>query len=40
MWDTAGQHKYRCLSQIYLRDATVVVIVFDLTIRASFEAVG
>lgn len=39
MWDTAGQHKYRCLSQIYLRDATVAVIVFDLTERNTFEAV-
>jgi small GTP-binding protein len=38
IWDTAGQEVYRALLPMYLRDAEVIVIVFALNDRTSFEA--
>lgn len=44
LWDTAGQERFRSLIPSYLKDATVNIIVFDLTStiilnadRRSFE---
>jgi Ras-related protein Rab-6A len=46
LWDTAGQERFRSLIPSYLKDATVTIIVFDLTStiminedRRSFENV-
>jgi small GTP-binding protein len=39
VWDTAGQEKYRCLTQMYFRDAKVALIVYDVTNRRSFDCV-
>ena len=36
IWDTAGQEKYRSLGPIYCRDASVGLIVFDITSTISF----
>ena len=38
IWDTAGQEKFRSMSSSYYRRANVAFVVFDLTVRASFEA--
>lgn len=38
VWDTAGQEKYRSMSSSYYRGANVAFVVFDLTARASFDA--
>lgn len=38
MWDTAGQERYRSLAPMYYRGAEVVVLVFALDDRHSFEA--
>lgn len=38
MWDTAGQERYRSLAPMYYRGAEVVVLVFALSDRQSFEA--
>ena len=38
LWDTAGQEKFRSLARIFYKDAEVVVFVFDITIKTSFEA--
>uniref|UniRef100_A0A0P4XDC2 EF-hand calcium-binding domain-containing protein 4A n=1 Tax=Daphnia magna TaxID=35525 RepID=A0A0P4XDC2_9CRUS len=35
-WDTAGQEKYRSISQQYLRKADGVLIVYDVTSEMSF----
>ena len=35
--DTAGQEKYRSISQIYYRDAIAAILVFDITDRKSFD---
>ncbi|EKE41428.1 hypothetical protein ENUP19_0347G0047 [Entamoeba nuttalli] len=39
MWDAAGQERYRSLSQIYYRDATVALLVYDITRLETFNAV-
>jgi small GTP-binding protein len=37
IWDTAGQERFRSVSKAYFRNALGAVLVFDLTIKASFE---
>ena len=36
-WDTAGQERYRALVTMYSRGAAVVILVFDVSLRESFE---
>lgn len=38
-WDTAGQEKYRSITQSYYRNADAVIMVFDLTNRGSFASI-
>jgi len=40
LWDTAGEEQYRSLASVYLRSAKGVLVVFDLTCRASLESVN
>ena len=37
IWDTAGQEKYRSLSQIFYKDAAIAILVYDITKEKSFE---
>eukprot|EP00388_Colpodella_angusta_P030290 GDKK01019102.1.p1 GENE.GDKK01019102.1~~GDKK01019102.1.p1 ORF type:complete len:217 (-),score=30.07 GDKK01019102.1:47-667(-) len=37
LWDTAGQEKFRTLTGSYYRGAHGIVLVYDCTVRASFE---
>lgn len=37
MWDTAGQERYRSLIPTYLKNAHLVVFVFDVTKPATME---
>jgi small GTP-binding protein len=39
IWDTVGQEKYRSLAKIFYKDAKIIVFVFDITKRKSFEAI-
>lgn len=39
LWDTAGQERFRTMTSTYFRGAQAVLLVFDVTDRASFEAV-
>ena len=39
MWDTAGQEKYRSLSQLFFKDASVALIIYDITSKPSFEEI-
>jgi len=37
LWDTAGQERFRSLIPSYIRDASAVMVVYDITNRASFH---
>lgn len=39
IWDTAGQEKYKSITQSYYRYAAGIIIVFDLTKQYTFENV-
>uniref|UniRef100_A0A8C3JSE7 RAB42, member RAS oncogene family n=1 Tax=Calidris pygmaea TaxID=425635 RepID=A0A8C3JSE7_9CHAR len=39
LWDTAGQERFRSITRSFYRSAAGVLLVFDLTNRASFERV-
>ncbi|KAL7722850.1 Rab family GTPase [Entamoeba marina] len=39
VWDAAGQERYRSLSSIYYRNATVALLVYDITRQETFSAV-
>jgi Ras-related protein Rab-6A len=36
LWDTAGQERFRSLIPSYIRDSSIVVIVYDVTSQSSF----
>jgi small GTP-binding protein len=38
IWDTAGSERYHSVIPSFFRSASAVVIVYDVTARASFEA--
>ena len=37
IWDTAGQEKYRSLTKFFYKDATIVILVYDITREDSFD---
>jgi Ras-related protein Rab-22 len=39
IWDTAGQEIYRSLAKIFYKDASVAILVYDITNRKSFEEI-
>jgi small GTP-binding protein len=39
-WDTSGMEKYRSINQIYYREASAALLVFDLTEKRTFEDLG
>ena len=39
IWDTAGQERYRAVSKMIYRNASVVLLVYDITNESSFNAI-
>ena len=39
IWDTTGQEKYRSLTKIFIKDSKIVIFVYDITTKASFEEI-
>lgn len=39
IWDTAGQDRFKTITQAYYKGAHGVIVVFDLTEKVSFEHV-
>lgn len=39
LWDTAGQESFRSITRSYYRGCAAVILVYDVTCRASFEHV-
>ena len=37
IWDTAGQEIYRSLAKLFYKDAKVIILVYDMTRKGSFE---
>ena len=37
MWDTAGQEKFRGLIPSYVRNASIVFVVYDISVKTSFD---
>ena len=37
IWDTAGQEKYKALTKFFYKDATVAILVYDITRKESFD---
>ena len=40
MWDTAGQERFRSLSKIFIKDSQIVLFVYDIVNRKSFENIS
>ena len=38
-WDTSGQEKYHAINKIYYKDAKIVILVYDITKRKSFDEI-
>ena len=36
LYDTAGQEKFKSLIPMYIRDANIIIVVYDITIKDSF----
>ena len=39
MWDTAGQEKYKGLIPSYVRNSSIVFVIYDVSIKTSFDNV-
>ena len=39
LWDTAGQEKYRSLTKIFIVSSKIVIFVYDITQKRSFEEI-
>ena len=37
IWDTAGQERFRCLNKIYIKDSNIVIFVYDISRKSTFE---
>ena len=36
LYDTAGQEKFKSLIPMYIRDASIIIVVYDVTVKDSF----
>ena len=39
IWDTAGQERYRSVNKMFYQDASVAILILDITRRDTFEAI-
>lgn len=37
IWDTAGQEKFRSLTKLFYKDASIAILVYDITRKESFD---
>ena len=37
IWDTAGQERYKSLTKFFYKDAAMIIMVYDVTLKTSFE---
>jgi small GTP-binding protein len=39
IWDTAGQERFRTLNKIFIKDAKIILLVYDITDKKSFDEI-
>ena len=39
IWDTAGQEIYRSLAKIFYKDSKIIILVYDITNKKSFDGI-
>lgn len=39
LWDTAGSERFRSINSFFYHDCCIGVLVYDITVRNSFEAI-
>ena len=39
IWDTAGQEIYRSIGKIFYKEAKVIILVYDITDKKSFQEI-
>ena len=39
IWDTAGQEQYRSINALFYKDASICLMVYDITNRSSFDSI-
>jgi len=39
IWDTAGQEQYRSITTLFYKEASVCILVYDITIKSSFTQI-
>ena len=39
IWDTAGQEKFYSLTKIFIKESKIVIFVYDITSKQSFEEI-
>ena len=37
IWDTAGQERYKSLTKFFYKDAQIIIMVYDITKKLTFE---
>lgn len=37
IWDTAGQERYKSLTKFFYKDAAMIIMVYDVTLKSSFD---
>ena len=40
LWDTIGQERYRSLTKIFVKESDIVILVYDITNRESFQSLS
>lgn len=40
IWDTAGQEKFRSLNKVFYKSAIIIILVYNITERNTFEQIG
>ena len=40
LWDTAGQEQYRSMTQLFVKNSRIIILVYDVTSQKSFESLN
>ena len=40
LWDTAGQEQFRSITQIFVKNSRIIILVYDVCSKKSFESLN